>query len=863
MPETYPLLTSTGLSTEEAERRLAADGPNELPSARPRNLLQQAWDVLREPMLLLLLGAGTINFLLSEPLDGAILMLFVVVVIGISIYQEHKTENALAALRDLSSPRALVLRDGRQVRIAGREVVRGDLLFLVEGDRVPADSVLLDCVNFSVDESALTGESVPVRKSSADPQAGEQPMGRPGGDATPWVFSGTLVVKGRGIAVVNKTGTETELGRIGTALRTIETERTPLQREIDRMVGVIAVVGLGAAAAVVGLYGLTRGNWLKSLLAGIATAMAMLPEEFPVVLTVFLALGALRMSKRNVLTRRSAVIETLGSATVICVDKTGTLTLNSMTARELLVDGQSHKLDERPLPEHFHTIAEFAVLASPIDPFDPVDKAFKALGERYLTGTEHLHTNWELVREYPLSEKLLALSHVWRSPDARDYVVAAKGAPEAIADLCHLSPEELAQVMSIVEMATADGQRVLAVARARFSSEQGLPTEQHDFEFEFLGLAGLHDPVRPGVAQAVAECTRAGVRTVMITGDYPGTALAIAREVGLDHLGGCLTGPELEEMPDEELARRIRTVSVFARMVPEQKLQLIRALKANGEVVGMTGDGVNDAPALRAADIGIAMGARGTDVAREAAALVITDDDFSSIAGGVRQGRGIFDNLRKAMSYIIAVHGPIFGMSLVPVFISDWPLVLLPVQIACLELIIDPACSIVFESEPIDPRIMEQPPRGPGKPMFSRRVLTLAGLQGLSVFLAVLAVYVWYVLGRPGVDRELEDAIVRSVTFATLVIGNLALILVNRSWRLSIWSSLHERRNPTLKWILGGAGTLLFLLLTVPWAGQAFHMAPLAPFDWLVAVVAGSLGVVWFEVYKVLANYRSGPESST
>ncbi len=846
--------TLTGLSAEEARSRLAADGPNELPTARPRNLLQQAWDVLREPMLLLLLGAGTINFILSEPLDGVILMLFVGVVIGISIYQEHKTENALAALRDLSSPRALVLRDGCQIRIAGRDVVRGDVVFLVEGDRVPADSILLDCVNFSVDESALTGESVPVRKTPAAPGSETQAMGRPGGDATPWTFSGTLVVKGRGIAVVSRTGAGTELGRIGTALRSIQTERTPLQREIDRMVGVIAGVGLGAAAAVVGLYGLTRGHWLEGLLAGIATAMAMLPEEFPVVLTVFLALGALRMSKRNVLTRRSAVIETLGSATVICVDKTGTLTLNSMTVRDLVVEGQTQTLGEQTLPEHFHTIAEFAVLASPIDPFDPVDRAFKTLGDRYLADTEHLHANWELVREYPLSDSLLALSHVWRSPDARDYVVAAKGAPEAIADLCHLPPERLARVMAAVESATASGLRVLAVARAQFSSEQGLPTEQHDFQFEFLGLAGLHDPVRPGVAEAVAECTRAGVRTVMITGDYPGTALAIAREVGLDHLGGCLTGPELDGMPDDELARRIRTVSVFARMVPEQKLQLIRALKANGEVVGMTGDGVNDAPALRAADIGIAMGARGTDVAREAAALVITDDDFASIAGGVRQGRGIFDNLRKAMSYIIAVHGPIFGMSLVPVFVTDWPLVLLPVQIAFLELIIDPACSVVFESEQVDPRIMEQRPRGLGEPMFGRRVLTLAGLQGLSVFLAVLAVYVGYVLNRPGVDRELEDTLVRSVTFATLVVGNLALILVNRSWRLPIWRSFRERRNPTLKWILGGAGALLFLLLTIPWLGQAFHMAPLTPSDWLVALVAGSIGVAWFEVYKVMAH---------
>ncbi len=841
-------MTLTGLTSQQAAQRLAADGPNELPTAKKRNLVQQAWDVVREPMLLLLLGAGTVNFLLSEPLDGAILMSFVVVVIAISIYQEHKTENALAALRDLTSPRALVVRDGQQVRIAGREVVRGDVALLAEGDRVPADAALLECVNLSVDESALTGESVPVRKVPAAPDKAAAGMGRPGGDATPWVFSGTLVVKGHGIALVKETGAGTELGRIGTALRTIEPERTPLQREIGRLVQVIAGLSLAAAALVVVVFGLTRGHWLEGLLAGIATAMAMLPEEFPVVLTVFLALGAWRMSQRHVLTRRPPVIETLGSATAICVDKTGTLTMNSMTVAELVVDGAVHVLDGQPLPEPFHEIAEFAVLASPIDPFDPMDRAFKDLGDRYLPGTEHLHGDWELVREYPLSEKLLALSHVWRSPDLTHYVVAAKGAPEAIADLCHLDADARAALTGQVEAATASGLRVLAVARAEFSQADGLPTQQHDFAFESLGLAGLHDPVRPGVSGAVAECARAGIRVVMITGDYPGTALAIARQIGLDYAPGFITGPELEALSDDELARRVQTVSIFARMVPEQKLQLIRALKANGEVVGMTGDGVNDAPALRAADIGIAMGARGTDVARESAALVITDDDFTSIAGGIRQGRGIFGNLRKAMAYIIAVHVPIFGMSLIPVFVTGWPLVLLPVQIAFLELIIDPACSIVFESEQIDPKIMEQPPRGLGEPMFGRRTLAIAGLQGLSVLAAVLGVYLWTVLsGRP-------DDVVRSATFAALVVGNLALILVNRSWRLPVWQTFRQRKNPTLKWILAAAAILLIVLLTVPWLRDAFSFGALSPTDWLAALGAGFLGVAWFEIYKLRAR---------
>ncbi len=837
-----------GLTAEEALRRLGVDGPNELPTSRRRTFVQQVSDVVRQPMLLLLLGAGTVNFLLSEPLDGIILMFSVVVVLAISISQEHKTENALTALRDLSSPRALVVRDGRKLRVAGRDVVRGDVVLLAEGDRVPADAVLVDGVNLSVDESALTGESVPVRKAAVVPGSMDVSMGRPGGEATPWVFSGTLVVKGHGIALVEATGVGTELGRIGTALRTIEPGRTRLQSEIDRLVRLLAAVGLGASAVVFVVYGLTRGRWLEGLLAGIAAAMAMLPEEFPVVLTVFLALGAWRMSQRRVLTRRSPVIETLGSATAVCVDKTGTLTMNRMTVRRLLVDGPPYEVGVGALPEQFHELAEFAVLSSPVDPFDPMDRAFRELGERYLADTEHMHRDWKLVREYPLSERLLALSHVWSSPDATDYVVAAKGAPEAIADLCHLDPEASARFGAQVEAATADGQRVLAVARARFRRADGLPTDQHDFVFNLLGLVGLHDPVRPGVAEAVAECGRAGVRVIMITGDYPGTARAIADEIGLDHPADCITGPELELMDDDELARRVRRVNVFARMVPEQKLRLIRALAAGGEVVAMTGDGVNDAPALRAADIGIAMGGRGTDVARESAALVITDDDFTSIVGGIRQGRGIFDNLRKAMAYIVAVHVPIFAMALIPVFVADWPLVMLPVQLAFLQLIIDPACSIVFESEQIDPRLMEQPPRGVDEPLFGRRVLLTSLLQGLSVLAAVLAVYLWAVLGH----RPADEA--RSVTFATLVTGNVALILVNRSWRLSIWETFRQRRNPTVKWILLLTAVLLVTFLSVPWLRTAFHFGPLRPIDWTVAVIAGLVSVLGFEIYKAWAR---------
>ncbi len=837
---------SIGLTSAEAARRLAANGPNELPTARERTWVRQIRDVLREPMLLLLVAAGAINFLLAEPIEGALLMASVLVVLGISLYQEHKTEHALVALRDLSSPRALVVRDGAQQRIAGREVVTGDVVVLSEGDRVPADAVVIEAVNLAIDESMLTGESVPVRKEprpASNPDAAA--MGPPGGDGTPWVFSGTLAVRGHGTAVVVRTGAHTELGRIGQALSSITPERTRLQREIDRLVRVMATIGLAVAALVVVVFGISRGDWLEGLLAGIAAAMSLIPEEFPVVMTVFLALGAWRMSQRRVLTRRAPAIETLGSTTVLCVDKTGTLTMNSMTVHSFVVDGTTSAVGDGPLPDELRLLAETAALASPIEPFDPMDLAFTTLVDTSVADAVYRRDHWELVREYPLSAELLALSHVWRPPTGDRLVVATKGAPEAVVALCRLDDARRTAVAVEVDAATSRGLRVLAVARAEHDATAPLPDDQRDYAFTYIGLAALHDPVRPGVADAVAECTRAGIRTVMITGDYPGTALAIAREVGLDHDGGCITGSELAELDDDELRHRVGSVSVFARMVPAQKLRLIRALQAEGEVVGMTGDGVNDAPALRAADIGIAMGRRGTDVARESAALVITDDDFTSIVGGVRQGRGVFDNLRKAMAYIIAVHVPLVGMALVPLLVADWPLVLLPLQIAILELVIDPACSVVFEAEQVDPLVMDQPPRPVGASMFDRRVLGIAVAQGLSVLAAVLGVYLWGVLG----DRADDD--VRSLTFATLLLGNLGLILVNRSWRLAVWRTFRERRNPTVGWILGGALVVLVALLTVPVLRDIFGFGAISLGDAVVVAAAAAAGVTWFEVAKL------------
>ncbi|MDA8432063.1 MAG: cation-translocating P-type ATPase [Nitrospiraceae bacterium] len=836
-----------GLSEAEAAARLRQEGYNELPSSKSRGFLSIAFEVVREPMFLLLIAGGAIYLLLGDVQEAVMLLGFVFVVMGITLYQERKTERALEALRDLSSPRAMVVRDGRQKRIAGREVVRGDMIVVSEGDRIPADAVLLSAVNLSVDESLLTGESVPVRKTHAAEPTG---MSRPGGDDLPCIYSGTLAVQGVGVARVESTGIHTEIGKIGRALQSIVQEQTLLQKETGSIVKKLAAIGLSLCALVVVVYGLTRHNWLNGLLAGITLAMAMLPEEFPVVLTIFLALGAWRISKKRVLTRRVPAVETLGSASILCVDKTGTLTLNQMSVRKIFDGGNLRDLGgpETAIPEELHETVEYSILASQADPFDPMEKALKELGERALSHTEHLHGDWTLVQEYPLSKDLLAMSRVWKSQDSRNYVIAAKGAPEAIFDICHLDEKQVLALSEKINAMAAEGLRVLGVAKSEFD-ETSLPGGQHAFRFDFVGLIGLADPVRPGVAEAVRECTEAGIRVVMITGDYPVTAQNIGRQIGLSNPENVITGPELEMMDDAELGRRLARINIFARVVPEQKLRLVNALKASGEVVAMTGDGVNDAAALKSAHIGIAMGARGTDVAREASAIVLLDDDFSSIVQAVRMGRRIFDNLKKAMAYILAVHVPIAGMSLLPV-LFNWPLILLPVHIVFLELIIDPACSVVFEAETEEANVMTRPPRSLKDPMFNRRTVAFSLLQGASVLSIVMAVFLITM------HRGLGEEEARALSFTTLIVANLGLILTNRSWSRSVIETL-RLPNPAFWAVLAGALFFLGCVIYVPFLRGLFRFSYLHLPDLAICLVAGAVSVLWFEGFKVINRERN------
>ena len=838
-----------GLSSAQALERLARDGPNELSVSRPRGVLRLAREVASEPMFLLLVACGAIYMLLGDRQEALMLLGFVFVVMAISFIQQRRSERSLEALRDLSSPRAVALRDGQTVRIAARDLVAGDTVLLAEGDRVPADVDLLEVSNLAVDESLLTGESVPVVKqaqAAAAPGAG--PAGAPEGKDLGRAFSGTLVTSGTARGQVVATGARSALGRIGQSLAGIEVETTPIQQETRRVVKRVAILGLGLATGLALAYGFALGDAVRGLLAGLTLAMAILPEELPVVLTLFLGLGAWRLAREKVLARSIPAIELLGATTVLCVDKTGTLTENRMTVRRLWSDQASFiakPADATPLPESLHGVLEYAVLASHRRAFDPMETAIGEAGQRLLADTEHLHGDWSLVDDYPLSPEMLAMSRVWQSPDRAERLIATKGAPEAIVDLCHLDATQGAAVLEQARAMAGDGLRVLGVARASFASG-ALPDRQHDFDFGFLGLMALEDPVRPDVPQAIAECQAAGIRVVMMTGDHPATAVCVARQAGLNTDAPAITGDELAALSDEALGARLAETHVFCRVRPEQKLRLVRAFRARGDVVAMTGDGVNDAPALKAADIGVAMGARGTEVAREAAALVLLDDDFSSLVTAVRYGRRVFANLRKAIVFVVAVHVPIVGLSLVPVLFG-WPMLLMPVHILFLQLIIDPACSVVFEAEPPEPGAMKVPPRRPDQRLFDKAVLSRGFWQGAGLLLLLLAVHAGARAWLPDDDRRDDTA--RALTFVVLVLSNLGLIHANRCWgRMGLIGNAASNRQ--FGWIALAALAVLAAVLGVPVLGRLFSFAAPPPLMLLAAVGMAGLSLVWFEAVK-------------
>ena len=773
---------------------------------------------LLEPTNLLLLACALVYALIGEPADGAVLLVFVLAIVVLDGLQRHRSDRALAELARLSAPRARVRRGDVDLDLGADEVRLGDRLRLEEGDRVAADARLLEGVGLWLDESLLTGESLPV------------PRQAPG----ELILAGSLVAAGRGWASVTAVAEETQLGRLGHSLGTVEAPPTRLQRRTRRLTARLTLLAMAVCAGLMVLQGVIGGDWPRALLAGLALALALLPNEIPVVLALFLALGALRLARLGVLARWPAAVESLGSATVLAVDKTGTLTDNRMAVQRLLtwpdLDSWSPGED---LDEPWHALVEMAVLASRGDPVDAMELAIQRLAAEHLRNSEHLHPDWPLEREYPLQANLLVVSRLWR--DARGQGrLAAKGAPEAIADLCHLTPEAAQGLQQAADQLAAEGLRVLAVARGlegipRHGGSEASgapPADPHDFLFEPVGFLGLADPLRPDVPQAIATAQRAGVRVVMITGDGPVTARAIADQAGLPP-GPVLCGADLpaqaggSSAAGAALMASVAAVSVFARVLPQQKLELVRALQAGGAVVAMTGDGVNDAAALKAADIGVAMGRRGTAVARESADLVLLNDRFSDLVAALALGRRVDANLQRALAYTLAIHLPIALLALLPLLLPGVALILLPVHIALLHLVIDPACTVVFEAMRGDPDLMDRPPRPPESPLLSAATRRRALLQGGALALASLALVFW-----PGCDGEPR----RSLVFSLLLLAGGGLVGLAGGPRHPLTAA-----GPAM-----GLGLWLLLFL-VPPLRQALALAPLPPGLLLVLVVVTTL----------------------
>jgi len=844
-----------GLSAAEAALKLAADGPNELPGNAPASNLLLLRQVLTEPMFLMLLAAGSIYFALGDRTEAILLLGFVVLVIALTWLEQHKTQRTLESLRDLSAPRALVIRDQQTLRIAARDLVCGDIIILREGDRIAADATLLSG-QLAVNESLLTGEAMPVQKMTRqqhqDANVPAESAANVAADVSS-LFASTVVVSGLGQAVVHATAGATAVGRIGKDLAMSQIQPSALQTASGLLVRRLGVLALVIALCQVLLaWGWDQQPLLPSLLSGIALAMAILPEEIPVILTVFLAMGAWRLAQQKVLTRRVAAVESLGAVSVLAVDKTGTLTVNQMQVAALAIPTgqdsaeQFSPADAKSLPEAFHSLTEFAMLATPGDPFDPMEQAIQQFSDRWLAGTEHVRDGRQPEREYPLSADILAMTKVFAGSTPQQYVLAAKGAPEAIADLCHLTPAQCAQIQTQVRDMATKGWRVLGVARGLWQQQNGRdsgwPESQHQFDFSFCGLVALADPPRPEVPAAIAECRQAGIRLLMLTGDHADTARAIAGQIGLSERPEVLTGADIAALDDAALTERLHKTDICARLQPSDKLRLVTLLQQQGEVVAMTGDGVNDAPALKAADIGIAMGQRGTDVAREAAALVLLDDSFSRIVSAIRQGRRIYDNIGKATQFTFAVHMPIIALALVPALLH-WPALLLPVHIVLLELIINPACSIIFEAEPGATDLMQRPPRDIHSSPFSLQQLGQGLLQGAGIAVILLSMYGW-LFARHGAGVRSSSLIV-----LMLLLSVFLLILANRDRERPALSGLFSQN----RWVVRLALVMTLLLGLLMWlrplGAVMGTMAP-AGADFMVAAVGAGLMLLWLELLR-------------
>jgi len=822
-----------GLTTEEARKRQEQYGKNELTAGKKQSFFIKALHTIAEPMFLLLIVAAIIYFILGEPRDGAIMLIFVVGIISIDVIQEWKTDKTLSALKDLSAPHIKVIRNRKEVIIPSVDLVPGDVMMIAEGVKIPADGEILKANDLCVDESSLTGEAEGVWKVTVENAEVSDDYWR-----RDYCYAGTLVTQGNAYILVDKIGALTEYGKIGTHVASVEEKPTPLQKQTDSLVKLCAGIAavLFALVSVITYFNIPEYPFgdriIASILSGITLAMAMIPEEFPVILTVFLSMGAWRLAKNKALVRKLPSVETLGAVSVLCVDKTGTITMNQMTVQDTwALNGDKENL------------CEMMGLGCETEAYDPMEKAMLRYCEEKGISKKHLFGG-DLITEYAFTNELKMMGHVWHHDG--EIIIAAKGSPERMLTICVLTDEERQIVEAKITEMSQQGLRVIAVGEMKPKTEAEIPKTITAARLTFLGLIGLADPPRESVKEDIKNCTKAGVRVVMITGDNGITASSIASQIGMPNSDHIITGDELNKMTDEELREKVKNVSIFSRVVPEHKMRIVKAFKENGEVVAMTGDGVNDAPALKSADIGIAMGKRGSEVSREAADLILMDDNFSTIVNTIKDGRRIYDNIRKAVGYVFTIHIPIaFASLLAPLLgIAPASLFLLPLHVVILELIIDPTCSIVLERQPAEHHIMERKPRNPNENLITPGILLKSVTQGLAIFAASFGTYLMFL-------EQGNAPLARTMGLAVIMLSNLALVQVNSSDTDFAFQSFKRLINDKVMWAVN-IGTLvgLFIILYTPITGF-LKLYPLTVGQFLLAACIAALSVFWYELVKL------------
>lgn len=825
----------SGLSENEIRKMKEKYGYNELTAVKSETIFQKAFGILKEPMFLLLICTSLIYFILGEPRDGIIMLVFVAFMSGINIFQEWKTDKTLQALKDLSSPKVRVIRNEKLIEIENRELTIGDLMLLQEGDKISADGYIVEMFDLGVDESILTGESEIVWKKVKLSKEEECLHWK-----NNYCYAGTSVTLGSALIKITAIGSETEYGKIGTALLSVPQDSTPLEKQIKKLIKICAFIGLGLFLLVTVFTYITMKEPIflerltHSILAGITLAMAIIPEEFPVILTVFLAMGAWRLAKKSSLVRKMPSVETLGAVSVLCVDKTGTLTKNQMTVQEVYY--HSSKKEE---------VLLYSALGCEIEPYDPMEKAILSFVYDYGYNKQEIF-NKKLVSEYSFSSETKMMGHVWEIDGKLN--LAAKGSPGSILPLCNLSLQELNVIKAEQIRLAKKGYRVIAVGKR--AGIESLPTKLCDNCLEFLGLIGFEDPPREAVLGAIKTCNKAGIRVIMITGDNGDTAASIANKIGIRNSENVITGAEMDNLSDEELKIKVKTTNIFARVIPNHKMRIVKTLKDIGEVVAMTGDGVNDAPALKYADIGIAMGKRGTNVAKEAADMVLLDDNFTTIVDSIKDGRRIYDNIKKAVGYVFVIHIPIALIAVLTPML-EIPLLLLPIHIVLLELIIDPTCSIIFERQPPENDIMDRAPRSPIVSIIDSGLLIKAISQGITIFAAAFGSYV-YLLNFARFSEEFS----RSFALTVLILCNLFLVYVNQSKKQLAIKGIIAKTDKVIFYVNLGMLAVIVFILYIPAGNLIAKTCALSIFQIILAIIIAALATLWWDLVKLIRYYK-------